>query len=477
MPYPQTTTPPPVSVGRRPKKKTPAPQPPATPPPLPERTQQLNNVFGRVMPGAVTQPPEFTSQLPDPPVVGLTTPPAPGRRDIALPPPRPVPPPELQTNTPGQMLAPELGAAGPPPPMPVQQADPYANESPTDRMVREAAERLQAANQEQPRERKGIGGRIRSGLESFVIEAGRPFRNQMPRDERELAYGLGRGISGGVYGAVNSEYPSQVRIESKRQLAGQQYDQALVRQTAETQNRLRDAQAEYASGRGVREDRKLEIQSLLNQAKLRQTDRSLDERERNNRSIADLRKRGLINQEEELELRRLTEQHTNEDRDAAREQRDRQFTKKFDADERDRKIKNNIAARRATAYEAAVAKSGSGSSSTKAATAAAEAEVYDEAVMEIESDIQELERAVPADERAGSFRTQMANLERQLRDNRLKAEKARATAGQQTDASRTNQQLSAIETEEEVRRIAADKRVNADAAVARWKKLRMRAGK
>jgi hypothetical protein len=372
------------------------------------------------------------------------------------------------------MLQPDLGSAGPAPPLPEQATDPHAGEAPSDRMAREAGERYSSAMSEQPKKRKGIGGRILSGLESFVIEGGRPFRNQMPRNSQELAYGLSRGAGGAAYGAVNTEYPSRVRIEAKRQQAGQEYDEALKRQSEETQNRLRDAQADYATGRGPREDRKVELQAGYNAWRTRNGDARLTETENYHRFLLTERQAGRLSEEEYK--RQVLEDH---DLDRAQrtqfeQGRNDRWTKKFDADERDRDIKNRLSERRTAAYEEAVRKGGAGGSSdVKKAQAAAEAEVYDDATAEIEGDLYELEQT-PESERGSDYARGKASLERQLRDNRLKAEKARATAGQQTDASRTNERLSAIGSEEEVVRYATEAKKDPKAAVERWKRLRAR---
>lgn len=519
--------PPPVSVGRRRKKKTEPPHPDVptgsgldTPAPLPQRTQALNSSFGGVAPERVAMPPEFTADLPDPPVVGLNTgagaarqsppPVVVGRRRpapqdfVTQPSPELLPvagdttpqqfgipytgrtlnsptptrstPAQFGPNVPGAVATFDRAARSPNPaaPLPAQAVNPHAGESPTDRMVREAGERLSAANAEQPKKRKGIGGRILSGLESFVIEGGRPFRNQMPHNAQELAYGLGRGAGGAAYGAVNTEYPSRVRIESKRQLAGQQYDEALKRQTEETQNRLRDAQADYATGRGPREDRKVEMQAAYNKWRAGNGDARLSETENYHRFLLAERQAGRLS---EQEYRRSVL----EDRDLDRGQRDRfeqgrndRWTKKFDADERDRQIKNTLAERRTRAYEEAVRKGGSGgggASDVKKAQAAAEAEVYDDAVSEIEGDLYELGRT-PESERGSDYARGKASLERQLRDNRLKAEKARAASGQPTKASLTREQLKAMGTEEEVRRFATENSKHPDVLVRMWKEAR-----
>lgn len=473
---------PPVRISRRPKKRThpDVPEgsgldgPPvqsAAPPQLDARAQARNESFGNTTDSA-PMPGEFTADLPDPPVVGLNT--GHARRDIQLPAPTypqsvPVssqiegaPRPQFDSQyqpTPQEQAATQA------------QASARASESPTDKMVRESGERLAAANAEQPTKRHGVGGHILSGLESFVIGAGRPFQQHMPQNSRELAYGLSQGAATGAYGAVNSDYPSRVRIEGKRKLYGEEYDTAVQRQRAETQNsELRN--------KGVRESRKIELKGLLDNAKLRIQTRGLDLREQNNLAIQQLRKEGVINDQEELELRRTISTQQNDDRDADRAQRDRfetgrneRWKTKLDQDARFKEANLKVAQRRAAAYEKAVEKGG-GSAEVKKATAAAEADAWDESAAEIESDIYQFDKENPEDERGSQYRVGKANLERQLRDARLKGDRARATAGVQTQAAVTKDELKAIPDENAVREWAQSHGRKPDAAVLLWKQLR-----
>jgi len=474
-----------VSVGKRPKKVAP---PPAaiTSTPTP-RMQQINAQFGGGAGAAGTNvgamSDEFTADLPDPPVVGLNAHPRP---QVQLPPPA-VPPANLATNTPGVTVPPELGAAGPAPPLPEQAQDPHAGESPTDRMVREAGERYSAAMSEQPHKRKGLGGRILSGLESFVIEGGRPFRNAIPNSPQELAYGLARGAGAGAYGAVNTEYPSRVRIESKRALRGQEHNQALKYQQTETQNRLRVAQADYAAGRGMREDRKIELKNLLDQAKLRLQSRGLDVREQNYRAIQELRRQGVINDQEELELRRTVAEQQNEDRDLdraervrARESRERQWGERFDWQKRTKEQELRLAEERTRAYVENAGKGGN-SAALKQAQGARMADVYENEADRLEDERAEFVAGTEEGDKEGSvYRAILARIDAEIRRNRLNAEKSRAAGGLLTDASRSTQAVLALPDEDSVRADARSRGATptqVEAAVRKWKRLKSRQGR
>lgn len=481
---PQASSPP-VRISRRPKKRTePHPDAPAgsgldgapvqssTPPQLPVRVQARNESFGHAYNAQIPQ--EFSADLPDPPVVGLNT--GQARRDIKLP--APVYPQSVPVSSQIEG-APQPQFDSQYQPMPQEHAATQAqtaaraSESPTDKMVREAGEQLAAANEEQPKKRHGIGGRLLSAAESFVIGAGKPFQQHMPQNSQELAYGLSQGAATGAYGAVNSDYPSRVRIEAKRKLRGEEYDTAVKRQSEETQNRLRSANADYAAGKGPREDLKIALKGQFDAWKTKNGDARLDETTNYHRFLTEERIAGRLSTEQYHDALVAESQENRKEKTREFDVTGERWQKKLDQDARFKELNLKVAQRRATAYEEAVRKSGSGGAAadTKKAQAAAEADVWDESAAEIESDIYQFDKENPEGERGSQYRVGKANLERQLRDARLKGDKARATAGVQTNATVTKDELKAIPDENAVRAWAQSHGRKPDAAVLLWKQL------
>jgi hypothetical protein len=267
---------------------------------------------------------------------------------------------------------------------------------------------------------KNHNSRLKSALKTMLIAGGEMARQHPATTWQELMPTLGAAATGLATGAAKPDTDEFLQRQADNAYLDQEKDRGLKIQERGARIRQVNAAAAYTEQRPALEGRKLAVQQLIAQEKARLSDKRLTEGERHNLAVENLRKMGLINIDEYRDS-------LIEEKKADREQRGAQFEEgmrfkreTLAATERDRKIKNELSARRTAAYETAVKQSGSKQAGNQAA-AAAEAQMYGEMANEVDSDIDKMESTTPDEEKDSEYERKLGQLTRESRQYRAKA--------------------------------------------------------